>query len=158
MLRNPTGIQPERLEIKWMPAPPGKVKKSQAWKWETLLSPVKAAPGSTAQIWVHDTKIRGDAQVRRIKERLRKVAPYEKWEVLCRQQVHRDFDTDKIITEFGIYVTYKGVMTEKERLRKDELRRLRSERQKARIRRAKARKIPNIEEYTRASQPNTRRR
>jgi hypothetical protein len=109
--RNP---QPDHLDIEFMPIPDRYAFKHRGWRWETLLKPVKAAPGSSARIRVHADKDRqraennAKAEVRRIKARLEEVAPMEKWEFAVRQ-----IDgTEGIV---GTFATFLGMYSKSEK-------------------------------------------
>jgi hypothetical protein len=103
--------QPTKLEIKFEPIPETP-RKHKGWKWEVLLRPVKASPGSSARVREHPNRTAADSEVRRIRNRLREVAPYERWSI----QVRKIQDTSGM---YGIFVTFRGVMSEKEKNERD---------------------------------------
>ena len=100
--------EPEKLELLWE-APPKPVKPHKGWKWEVLLRPVKAAPGSPARIRTHLNEAAGRAEVRRIRDRLDKVAPLDKWEFNV-------FEINDRSGKWGTWATYHGQMTANERM------------------------------------------
>jgi hypothetical protein len=75
---------------------------------------VKAAPGSPARIRVHGGKTPKNAEyiakaeIRRIKNRLEKVAPLENWEFQCRQIE----STEGLV---GVFAVYHGMLTQSEK-------------------------------------------
>ena len=95
-----------------MQVPATAYKKQPGWKWETLLNPVRAAPGSSAKIRTHRNKTNADAEVRTIKKRMREARPLERWKFEARSM-------QDLSGEIGVFATYLGVMTEKERQEKD---------------------------------------
>ncbi len=83
-------------------------RRHKGWKWEVLLRPVKAAPGSSARIRTHSTESGANAEVRRIKARLDVACPLERW----RFEVGLIQDKSAV---WGIWATYLGTMTPQER-------------------------------------------
>lgn len=112
--------EPEALEIVWEPTPTT-FRKHRGWKWEVLLRPVKAAPGSPARIRTHPKKSTAYSERERIRKRLRIVAPLEDWKLEVR--TIKD-DTGM----YGVWATYLGMMTEMESARREKKRREHSER------------------------------
>jgi hypothetical protein len=110
----PPRPEPEKLDIQFMPIPKTWNKHHNGWKWEVLLRPVKAAPGSPARIRVHGGKTPKNAEyiakaeIQRIKKRLEKVAPLENWEFQCRQIE----STEGLV---GVFAVYHGMLTQAEK-------------------------------------------
>jgi hypothetical protein len=100
--------EPESLEIEFMEAPQSLRRNSKTWRWEFLLRPVKAAPGSEARIRTHAKRGTADAEVRRIKWRLEQKTPMDKW----RFRVRPLQDASAM---YGIFATYQGVYTTREK-------------------------------------------
>lgn len=111
--------EPEKLDIVWEP-PHRKVKMHKGWKWEVLLRPVKASPGSPARIRIHKNEATGRAEVHRIKDRLNVADPLGKWEFNVLKMNDRSGD-------WGVWATYHGQMTPAERTEKMLLAKKRSE-------------------------------
>lgn len=124
--------QPE-LDIVFMPLPPRIYSKRTGWPWETLLNPLREAPGCTARIKEHKTRQAADSQVRIIKKRLKEAVPMEKWEFTVRSM------QDSSGT-YGTFVTYRGIMTERERQEREIASKLHSQRTKKNIEAARLRK------------------
>lgn len=107
MGRGPSEPEPEALDIEFMPFPI-KIVKTRNWRWERLLQPVRAAPGSPARIKTHAKIENAKKEVQRIKLRLRETCPYEKWEF-------RVLHINGTEANVGIFACYRGVMSETER-------------------------------------------
>jgi hypothetical protein len=90
-----------------MPVPVTAYKKQPRWKWETLLNPVRAAPGSPAKIRTHKKRGDAEAEIRAIKNRMREARPYEKWTFQARSM-------QDLSGEFGVFAIYQGIMSEQE--------------------------------------------
>ena len=91
-----------------MPVPVTAYKKRPAWKWETLLNPVRGTPGSSARIHkLCNNRQSADSVVRAIKARMREARPYERWKFEARSM-------QDISGEYGVFATYLGVMSEQE--------------------------------------------
>jgi hypothetical protein len=118
--------EPEELEISFE-RPQIQVRpKSRIWKWEKLLRKVKAAPGCEARIRVHESRYSANAEIRRIKDRLDQVAPFEDWEF------HNYAYTDEEHRAWwGVYATYHGMMSQAERNKRTMEAKIRSDRRKA---------------------------
>ena len=122
MGRVPSEPEPEFLDIEFMPLPIV-IKKTGGWKWENLLKPVRAAPGSSARIRTHAKIENAKAEVRRIKARLEEKCPYENWEF---QVLHLQDNSANV----GIFATYRGILTEQQRHERMMLKKVYSERAK----------------------------
>ena len=96
--------QPEKLDIVFMPVPEPWQQKHKGWKWEVLLNPVRASPGSPARVKVSSSQAVAKIEVKRMKDRLREVCQMEKWTFSVRPL--RD-ESDR----YGIWATYKGIYT-----------------------------------------------
>lgn len=112
--------EPDHLTIVWEPPPKG-FRHPKSWKWEVLLRPVKASPGSPARIRTHKIKSSAQSEKERIRRRLRQVAPLENWEFNV-----RTIKDDSGM--YGLWATYHGTMTEMELARRDKKQREHSER------------------------------
>jgi len=126
--------EPEKLDLRWEPVPTTLYVKRKGWKWEVLLRPVKAAPGSSARIQVHQTKPRAEAQKRRAVKRLKLVDPLGKWQF----QVRAIKDTSGV---WGLWVTYHGQMTPQEQQEQTIKSKQHSERMKAAFEHKRLRKL-----------------
>jgi hypothetical protein len=100
--------EPEALDIVFEPVPIPLKERHKGWRWETLLNPVRAAPGSSARIRVNPKVNNARAEIRRIRARLEEVCPMEHWEF----NVRRLKDDSGM---YGIFATYHGVMTHSEK-------------------------------------------
>src|SRR3974390_1093906 len=103
--------EPERLSLIGEPKPTG-FKVVKGWKWEKLLLPLKAVPGTTARIRTHTNPSSCGSDIGRIRRRLDAVAPLEDW----------TFQSGQIMDNsgmYGVWATFNGMMTELERKRKD---------------------------------------
>ena len=114
--------EPEGLEISWEDPPPPTIVRQKAWRWEILLRPVKAAPGTNPRIRIHETRAAANSEVRRIKARLAKVAPLEDWKF----EVHEL--ESKTHYKFGVWACYLGDMSRQEYNRRRMEFQMRSER------------------------------
>jgi hypothetical protein len=94
----------EQLEIEFCPVPDRFVQKHKGLKWESLLNPVRAVPGSPARIKVCSTDGVAKIEVKRIKDRMREVREMERWEFNIRPL--RD-QSDR----YGIWATFRGIYT-----------------------------------------------
>lgn len=103
--------EPEALKIVWEP-PPESFRKYKGWRWEKLLAPIKAAPGSPGRIWTSAKKSSGQSVRDRARKRLKQVAPLEDWHFSVRK-IQDDSGT------WGVWATYNGMMTPAERARRE---------------------------------------
>ena len=94
----------EQLEIEFCPVPERFVQKHKGLKWESLLNPVRAVPGSPARVKVCSTNGVAKIEVKRIKDRMREVREMENWEFNIRPL--RD-ESDR----YGIWATFHGIYT-----------------------------------------------
>lgn len=123
-------------------------RKSRGWKWEKLLKPLKEAPGCEARVRTHSARHNADAEIRRIKFRLKQVAPFEDWEF--HSCSYRSEEGEHL---FAVYATYRGTMSVSEKNARDEMFRLRSEKRKKLMKANKLRKqlaTADITDLTRA--------
>lgn len=91
-----------------MEAPAIRPRNSKLWKWEYLLRPVKASPGSEARVRTHAKRGTAEAEIRRIKARLEMKTPMDRWRFRVRA-----LQDDSAM--YGIFATYQGVYTTREK-------------------------------------------